>query len=106
MSLPNSPQSLDELKKIARISGKDAGAGKCLWADEFALRTISDGLRVTLLVIDDQASRGGGGRGRKRGPRRILKTQWMGDSFQLETIHIVLFFIELDGRALQCGFSS
>jgi uncharacterized protein YecE (DUF72 family) len=65
MSLPNSPQSLDELKHFARISGKDAGAGKCLWADEFALSTISDGLHVTLLIIDDQASRGGG-RGRKR----------------------------------------
>ncbi|KAL7437549.1 hypothetical protein ACHAXM_005809, partial [Skeletonema potamos] len=65
MSLPNSPQTLDELKHFARISGKDAGAGKCLWADEFALSTISDGLRITLLIIDDQASRGGGS-GRKR----------------------------------------
>eukprot|EP00986_Skeletonema_menzelii_P000456 scaffold128_cov140-Skeletonema_menzelii.AAC.32 len=64
MSLPKSPQSLEELKQFARISGKDAGAGKCLWADEFALSTISDGLRITLLIIDDQASRGGG-RGRK-----------------------------------------
>eukprot|EP00984_Skeletonema_dohrnii_P007726 scaffold2834_cov103-Skeletonema_dohrnii-CCMP3373.AAC.2 len=62
MSLPNSPQSLEELKQFARITGKDAGAGNCLWADEFALSTISDGLRVTLLIIDDQASRGGGRR--------------------------------------------
>ena len=67
MSLPKSPKSLDEMKQFARISGKDAGgAGKCLWADEFALRTISDGLRISLLIIDDQASRGASGGGRKR----------------------------------------
>lgn len=69
MSLPNSPQSLEELKQFARASGKDAGAGKCLWADEFALSTISDGLRITLLIVDDQASRGG----RKRSPDKETK---------------------------------
>lgn len=66
MTLPDSPRTLEELKQFAKISGKNAGAGKCLWADEFALTTISDALRISFLIIDDQASRAGGGSGKGR----------------------------------------
>ena len=62
--------SLDELKQFARKSGKsfNRGPGKCYWADEFALRTISDWLQMTILIIDDEAIRGSNGKvgGRKR----------------------------------------
>jgi len=64
-----SMNSLDDLKRFAGRCGRsdvDAGPGKCLWADEFALRTISDWLHLTILIIDDQATRGGGGANRKR----------------------------------------
>jgi uncharacterized protein YecE (DUF72 family) len=62
--------SLANLKEYATRSGggghgeDDAGPGNCMWADEFALRTVSDWLRLTLLIVDDQATRG---RGRGRG---------------------------------------
>ena len=61
--------TLEELKVFAKKSGKTNGPGNCFWADEFALRTISDGLYLTLLIIDDQATRGvtsGSSSGRKR----------------------------------------
>ncbi|KAL9186087.1 hypothetical protein ACHAXT_005325 [Thalassiosira profunda] len=57
-------KSLEELKEFAKRSGRTNGPGKCFWADEFALRMMSDALQLTLLIVDDQASRGGG---RKRG---------------------------------------
>lgn len=51
--------SLDELKQFAKKSGKsvNCGPGKCYWADEFALQTISDWLQLTLLIIDDEGTR-------------------------------------------------
>jgi uncharacterized protein YecE (DUF72 family) len=62
--------SLEDLRHFACSSGRsrNVGPGKCLWADEFALRTISDWFRLTILIIDDQATRrvgrrGGGGGG-------------------------------------------
>ena len=63
-------QTLEDLRLFAKKSGRTNGPGKCFWADEFALRKISDGLHLTLLIIDDQATRGasvgGAGMGRKR----------------------------------------
>eukprot|EP00578_Thalassiosira_sp_NH16_P030464 CAMPEP_0181077324 /NCGR_PEP_ID=MMETSP1071-20121207/891_1 /TAXON_ID=35127 /ORGANISM="Thalassiosira sp., Strain NH16" /LENGTH=643 /DNA_ID=CAMNT_0023158563 /DNA_START=134 /DNA_END=2065 /DNA_ORIENTATION=- len=53
--------TLEDLKSYARKSGRKNGPGNCFWADEFALRTTSDGFHLTLLIIDDQATRGGGG---------------------------------------------
>ena len=67
MSLKDAPQNLTELKDFARRSGRQYGPGKCLWADEFALRTISDGLDLTVLIVDDQAQRESGSTKRKRG---------------------------------------
>ena len=58
--------TLEELQSFAKKSGKQYGAGKCFWADEFALRTISDGLELSLLIVDDQATRSVGSSGRKR----------------------------------------
>lgn len=51
--------SLDELTQFAKRGGKsvNCGPGKCYWADEFALRTISDWLQLTLLIIDDEGTR-------------------------------------------------
>ena len=56
--------SLDELKQFARKSGKsfNRGPGKCYWADEFALQTISDWLQMTILIIEDDGKVGGGKR--------------------------------------------
>ena len=57
----NSLDTLEDLQTFAKRSGKSNGPGKCFWADEFALRTTSDGLETTLLIVDDESSRGGGG---------------------------------------------
>ncbi|KAL7473585.1 hypothetical protein ACHAXS_014137 [Conticribra weissflogii] len=67
MSSDDAPRNLHDLQNFARLSGKNQGPGKCLWADEFALRTIAEGCCLTLLIIDEQATRGGGvGRKRRR----------------------------------------
>ena len=57
MSTNGAPQNLQELKDFAKRSGKQYGPGQCLWADEFSLRTISNGLHLSILIIDDQAQR-------------------------------------------------
>eukprot|EP00581_Thalassiosira_minuscula_P015140 CAMPEP_0183713802 /NCGR_PEP_ID=MMETSP0737-20130205/8544_1 /TAXON_ID=385413 /ORGANISM="Thalassiosira miniscula, Strain CCMP1093" /LENGTH=571 /DNA_ID=CAMNT_0025942645 /DNA_START=536 /DNA_END=2251 /DNA_ORIENTATION=- len=67
-SVASTLTTLQELQQYVKRSGKakDCGPGKCFWADEFALRTVSEGLQVTILIIDDQATRvgrGGGGGG-------------------------------------------
>jgi uncharacterized protein YecE (DUF72 family) len=66
MSAKSAPKDLQGLKDFARQSGKNCGPGKCLWADEFALRTISDGLQLTILIVDEQAGRAKGSPGAKR----------------------------------------
>jgi uncharacterized protein YecE (DUF72 family) len=60
------PKDLPELQAFANRSGKEYGPGKCLWADEFALRTVSDGLHLTLLIVDDQAERSGRGSAKRK----------------------------------------
>ena len=66
-SFANNINTLEELQSFAKKSGKQHGAGKCFWADEFALRTISDGLELSLLIVDDQATRNvGSSTSRKR----------------------------------------
>ena len=62
----DAPKNLEELKEFAKQSGKRHGPGKCLWADEYALRVISDGLQLSILILDDQAQRGRGSAKRKR----------------------------------------
>ena len=62
------PADLAALQEYAKKSGKESGAGQCLWADEHALQTISAEARVTLLIIDEQAISSRGSRsGRRRG---------------------------------------
>lgn len=60
--------TLEQLQEFAKRSGRTNGPGNCFWADEFALRKLSEGLALTLLIIDDQAARGSGrsSSGRKR----------------------------------------
>ncbi|KAL3801641.1 hypothetical protein HJC23_013146 [Cyclotella cryptica] len=68
MTSANAPGNLQELRDFAKRSGRRHGPGKCLWADEFALRTVSDGLHLTILIVDDQAQSGRGfSMKRKRG---------------------------------------
>mmetsp|Transcript_18928 Transcript_18928/g.38370 ORF Transcript_18928/g.38370 Transcript_18928/m.38370 type:complete len:287 (+) Transcript_18928:224-1084(+) len=69
----HAPTNLDELREYARRVGRDAGAGHCLWADEYAIRTISEEAEVTLLIIDEQATSRRGNRSafpRRRKRRR------------------------------------
>jgi len=65
-SFATSISNLEELQSFAKKSGKQYGAEKCFWADEFALRTISDWLELSLLIVDDQANRSIGSNSRKR----------------------------------------
>ena len=66
------PRDLDALREYARRSGRDRGAGQCLWADEHALQTISAAAAVTLLIIDEQATSSRGSRsGRRRGANDV-----------------------------------
>jgi hypothetical protein len=62
------PRDLEALREYATRSGKAEGAGQCLWADEHALQTIASEAKVTLLIIDEQATSSRGSRsGRRRG---------------------------------------
>ena len=62
------PRDLEGLRAYAKRSGKVEGAGQCLWADEHALQTIASEARVTLLIVDEQATTSRGSRsGRRRG---------------------------------------
>lgn len=62
------PRTLEELRAYAKRSGRIEGAGQCLWADEHALQTIATEAKVTLLIIDEQATSSRGSRsGRRRG---------------------------------------
>ena len=67
MNHHRAPRSLEELRGFARRSGKEWGAGQCMWADEHALETVAAVAGVTILIIDDQATslpRGRSGRRR------------------------------------------
>ena len=61
------PATLDELRAFARIRGRDAGAGHCLWADERAMALLAAAAGVCLLIVDDQAPSVGSRSGRRRG---------------------------------------
>ena len=53
----HAPTTLDELRAFARIRGRDAGAGHCLWADERAMQLLAAKAGVCLLIVDEQAIR-------------------------------------------------
>lgn len=67
MSHHHGPRSLAELKTYARVRGKNAGAGHCLWADQHAQETIARLAGVMILMIDEQAHTRGNRSGRTRG---------------------------------------
>ena len=60
------PEDLEAVRTFARKRGVNAGAGQCLWADQFALQTISDLAGVQLLIFDEQAAPRGSRSGRSR----------------------------------------
>ena len=60
------PHDLSEVRAFAKRRGKSAGAGQCLWADEFALETIAGLAGVRLLIFDEQARSSGSRSGRRR----------------------------------------
>ena len=61
------PSNLNEVRIFAKRSGKEHGAGQCLWADEHALQTISVLAGVRLLIFDEQAPSRGSRSGHARG---------------------------------------
>ena len=61
------PTTLEALKEFARIRGRDAGAGQCLWADESAMQIIIQAADICLLIIDEQAPSVGSRSGKRRG---------------------------------------
>ena len=52
----HAPTTLEELRAFARIRGRDAGAGHCLWADERAMALLAAEAGVCLLIVDEQAT--------------------------------------------------
>ena len=49
---------LDTLKERHLISGKDTTAGKCIWANHYAISTIATHLGVCLHIMDEESGRG------------------------------------------------
>ena len=47
---------LDGLRQRIRLRGSKVGAGKCVWADGFAMETIATHYQVLLLVVDERSS--------------------------------------------------
>ena len=45
-------KSLDELRSYIRLEGRVVGAKSCMWADDFAMVTIANALRLRILLID------------------------------------------------------
>jgi len=48
--------SLEALRKRIRLRGQQVGAGKCVWADGFAMETVANHYRLLLLVVDERFS--------------------------------------------------
>ena len=48
--------SLEALRKRIRLRGQKVGAGKCVWADGFAMETVANHYRLLLLVVDERFS--------------------------------------------------
>ena len=58
---------LDTLKERHLISGRDTSAGTCIWANDYAISTISTHLRVCLHILDEEGGRGQSARERSNG---------------------------------------
>jgi len=48
-------ESVEELKKLLDLSGYDVGPGKCIWADHFAIQSLSTLLSLVILIVDEQS---------------------------------------------------
>ena len=48
-------RTVEDLRDRLLVSGVGAGAGHCLWANEYEIGVVSSALDVTCLIIDQQA---------------------------------------------------
>lgn len=48
--------TLDDLKDKMMVCGKDVGAGRSIWADAFAIQTISDELNLIFVIVSTLSS--------------------------------------------------
>jgi len=46
-------ETLDQLKEIMNESGRDTGPGNCVWADVFAIQTLSNEYNIIFLIINE-----------------------------------------------------
>jgi len=51
----SSTRTLEALKSRLIIKGTDANGKLCIWAEDFAIRTIVNALGITLCIFDEQA---------------------------------------------------
>lgn len=68
---------LATLKQRHLVSGRAVGAGQCIWANDYALRTVATELRLCVHIMDEESGRArssgissGGSRKRRRGSAR------------------------------------
>lgn len=52
-------QNVGDLRQRLLVTGVGAGAGQCLWANEFEIGAVSAALRIVCLIIDNQAKETG-----------------------------------------------
>lgn len=52
-------QTTRRLKEMIVVKGRSAGAGHCIWANEFEMRVVAKALGLSILIMDDQG-RGSG----------------------------------------------
>ena len=48
---------LESLRQRHLISGRDAGAGQCIWANDYAISTIATELNVCVHIMDEESGR-------------------------------------------------
>jgi len=52
-------QNVGDLRERLLVTGSGAGAGQCLWANEFEIGVVCSALRIVCLIIDNQAKETG-----------------------------------------------
>merc|ERR1711931_554895 len=52
-------QNVEDLRERLLVTGSGAGAGQCLWANEFEIGVVCSALRIVCLIIDNQAKETG-----------------------------------------------
>jgi len=48
-------RTISDLKERMLVSGAGAGAGQCIWANEFEIRVVCSALNIICLILDMQA---------------------------------------------------